>query len=85
MTTTNEAMTLEHQFAGPHGWVQWKGTNVCMDVHCECGEMSHIDAEFCYVVQCPCCGRRYWVNGNVEFIEVVEDNSYVARIATWRS
>ncbi len=44
---------------GPHGWIQWKGTNVCADIHCACGYHSHIDAEFAYYVRCPNCGQNY--------------------------
>lgn len=21
----------------PHGWIQWKGTDVCVDIYCKCG------------------------------------------------
>jgi hypothetical protein len=68
----------------PHGWVQWKGTNVCMDVHCECGCHSHIDDEFVYNVKCPKCGRVYHVNGHVELVllteaEVKEENPHVIK------
>lgn len=57
----------------PHGWVQWKGTNACMDVHCECGCLSHIDSDFLYAVQCPKCGRAYYVNGTVELVPMTKD------------
>ncbi len=57
----------------PHGWIQWKGTNVCMDVHCVCGESSHVDADFTYHVKCPYCGRVYFCNGHIQFIELVEE------------
>ena len=39
--------------------IQWKGTDLCADVHCACGEMSHVDAESCYIIQCGYC-KRYW-------------------------
>lgn len=55
-----------------HGWIQWKGTDVCMDLHCNCGKMSHIDAEFAYVVQCPYCDRLYHCNGHIQLIELRE-------------
>jgi hypothetical protein len=58
---------------GPHGWVQWKGTNVCMDVHCECGSMGHIDADFAYYVKCKACGAVYMVNGHVELVRLTDD------------
>lgn len=64
----NEFPSLEdNPFAGqPSGWVQWKGTNVCMDVHCACGAHTHIDAEFCYHIKCSACGQVYEVGGNVK-------------------
>lgn len=54
----------------PHGWIQWKGTSVCMDVYCACGYHSHIDAEFAYHVECPVCRRVYACNGHIELIEL---------------
>ena len=54
----------------PHCWIQWKGTDVCMDIHCECGELTHVDAEFAYFVECCECHRKYFVNGHVQLIEI---------------
>lgn len=56
--------------AGGHGWIQWKGTNVCMDITCKCGEHDHIDAEFLYAVTCRACGATFAVGQNVELIEM---------------
>jgi len=72
--SADEAWKIQETYKGkPHGWVQWKGTEVCMDIHCKCGCMSHIDAEFAYHVKCPKCGTVYMVNGHVEFIEIKEE------------
>jgi hypothetical protein len=69
----DEAWGIQETYKGlPHGWIQWKGTEVCMDVHCSCGELSHVDGEFAYNVMCPRCGRVYMVNGHVELIELQE-------------
>ncbi len=57
----------------PYGSIQWKGTNVCIDLHCVCGEHSHVDAEFFYRFQCPECGRKYHVSANVKLIEATPD------------
>lgn len=57
----------------PFGWVQWKGTNVCLDIHCVCGTLSHLDADFAYYVRCPNCKRVYGVNGHVELVELTEE------------
>ena len=54
----------------PHGAVQWKGTDVCIDIHCACGESSHYDGDFMYFFKCPYCGRVYEVNGHVELIPI---------------
>lgn len=40
-------------------FIQWKGTNVCMDVNCECGELFHVDGMFAYYVACPVCHAIY--------------------------
>lgn len=50
---------MDKQPEAPYGFVQWKGTEVCMDVHCECGEFTHIDSDFAYFVRCCACGRVY--------------------------
>lgn len=58
--------------SGPHAWIQWKGTDVCMDVHCSCGAHSHIDADFTYFVECPACGQVFAMCANVRMIPVAE-------------
>ena len=57
----------------PHGWVQWKETDVCMDLHCVCGELSHIDGDFAYNVKCGNCGTVFFCNGHIELIELKEE------------
>jgi hypothetical protein len=42
--------------ADPYAFIQWKGTDVCMDFHCECGAHNHFDGYFAYAVKCPHCG-----------------------------
>jgi hypothetical protein len=39
-----------------------------MDVNCECGVQTHVDAEFCYRIECGNCGRIYHVSGNVRLV-----------------
>lgn len=43
----------------PHAFVQYKGTDICMDFHCECGAQCHFDGDFAYVVQCPHCKAKW--------------------------
>lgn len=40
-------------------FIQWKGTDVCMDFHCDCGESYHVHGDFVYVLECPACGAKY--------------------------
>lgn len=56
-----------------HGWIQWKGTQVCMDVHCKCGAHCHVDADFAYFLKCPHCQRVYATGCNVKLIELNEE------------
>ena len=51
-------------------FIQWKGTDVCMDWVCVCGLHHHIDADFCYVLRCAECGRFYLVGTSVELTEI---------------
>ena len=56
---------------GPRGWIQWKGTMVCMDVHCSCGEHGHVDADFAYFYRCR-CGKLWSIGQNVRLHELTE-------------
>jgi hypothetical protein len=63
--TTLERVLVADRLDGPHGWIQWKGTEVCMDVHCECGHHGHIDGAFAYFYRCPSCDRIWAVGASV--------------------
>lgn len=65
----------------PHGYIQWKGTDVCMDIHCKCGSLLHVDAKFAYHVKCPYCETVYFCNGHIELIELTEEPSSCVIIA----
>ncbi len=50
-----------HPFTKPAGsdaevFIQWKGTNLCMDFYCPCGAHGHVDEQFAYYVECEACG-----------------------------
>jgi len=64
---------------GTSGWIQWKGTDVCMDIHCECGTHSHVDEEFFYYFQCDNCKKIYSVCPNIQFIELDKENEEFVR------
>lgn len=52
-----------------HASLQWKGTNACLDVHCQCGKHGHIDDWFCYFYKCLACGRTYAIGETVRMYE----------------
>lgn len=59
----------------PHGGIQWKGTDVCIDLHCVCGSHGHLDAEFLYHYECAKCHRKYALGMNVPLIELTEEQA----------
>jgi hypothetical protein len=79
MLTEWPASMLEaDKLPAPHGWIQWKGTDVCMDLHCECGAHGHVDAEFAYFYKCLSCGTVYAVGSSVRLYKI--DPNHVAKI-----
>lgn len=56
-----------------HGWIQWKGTSVCIDLHCVCGYHGHCDEEFFYNYECPSCHAKYAVGSTVKLIPLTPE------------
>lgn len=54
----------------PHGWIQWKGTDVCIDLHCECGALLHYDGDFLYYFVCTHCNRLWEMGTHIPIYEV---------------
>lgn len=66
----NESRFRPDKDGRPFGWIQWKGTNVCLDFHCTCGVHGHVDAEFAYTIKCGKCGQVYNMPGYVEAVPI---------------
>jgi hypothetical protein len=66
----------------PSVYIQWKGTDACLDFHCECGNHGHIDADFVYGVRCSACGRTYTLPDTLTLAEGVPDNELVQNVDT---
>lgn len=63
--------TLKNPFGNkPHGWIQFKGTDICIDLHCDCGESCHYDGDFLYYFKCPYCGKYWGLNGHIRLEDV---------------
>jgi len=60
------SLTANKDRPEPFGWIQWKGTDVCADIHCACGALMHIDADFLYHIQCPYCQQVYECSGFID-------------------
>jgi hypothetical protein len=58
----------------PFGFIQWKGTDACLDLHCFCGTHAHIDDEFVYYWKCKDCGRMYALSDHIRLIELDDEN-----------
>jgi hypothetical protein len=69
---TDEAQNVQYKFDPPSAWIQWNGTDVCMDWDCVCGAWCHLDGNSAYHIKCPKCGRVYFVNGHIQLIELEE-------------
>ena len=57
----------------PHGWIQWKGTNVCIDLYCVCGEHLYFDGHFLYYWVCPHCYRLWEMGTHIPMYEVLAE------------
>lgn len=67
---TNRKEEIKIDFKKSYGWIQWKGTDVCIDIHCKkCNELTHFDGDFMYFITCVKCGTIYEANGHIELIE----------------
>jgi hypothetical protein len=60
----------------PSAFIQWKGTDVCMDCFCSCGKRFHIDHDFAYAVQCRHCGKRFEMSAMIEMREIPSDEDW---------
>jgi len=60
----------------PCAFIQWKGTDVCADYYCVCGESFHIDAMFVYAVECPHCHRVFEVSSMIELRELAKGEKW---------
>lgn len=43
----------------PYAFIQWKGTDVCLDFYCDCGYQGHFDGYFAYRIRCVQCGKEW--------------------------
>jgi hypothetical protein len=54
---------------GTSVFIQWKGTEVCLDFYCDCGTQGHYDGDFAYALRCAECGRVWQLPHSVALVE----------------
>jgi len=55
-------------------FIQWKGTDLCMDYTLPCGCDDHVDGMFCYTIYCPTHNRAFDLDTRIRFIEIDPDD-----------
>lgn len=58
-----------------NGFIQWKGTDVCLDVTCLCGTHLHFDGDFAYAIRCWQCARIWELPAYIPLKLVDEDQA----------
>ena len=64
-------------------FIQWKGTDVCLDFHCyKCNTFAHFDGDFAYYLVCPICGQHYAMPSVVALKAVDKPDSFCIQAPT---
>ena len=66
----------------PNIFLQWKGTDACLDFYCTCGAQGHFDGYFCHRIRCGKCGKVWTLPDLLPLREatVEEENLPVQRV-----
>jgi hypothetical protein len=56
--------------ADTNAFIQYKGTDLCADIYCDCGTHLHVDAYFAYAVECGACGAIWELPQHVTMTKV---------------
>lgn len=51
-------------------FIQYKGSEICIDMYCSCGKDSHFDGDFARYVRCPYCQKVWELNSHITTTEV---------------
>jgi len=65
----------EYDSPRPNVFIQWKGTDVCGDYYCVCGEQWHLDEDFVYYTRCPACKQAYRVGCHVRLYPLTPEQA----------
>ena len=62
----------------PFGRIYKDLSEVCFDIHCKCGIVSHYDGKYLNVIQCYHCETQYYVGAYIELLEIEEYKGIIA-------
>jgi hypothetical protein len=62
----------------PHVFVQWKGTDVCLDLYCACGTRLHFDGYHAYELTCGICNRVWELPAMLPLKEVTGESDHLS-------
>lgn len=57
---------------GTNVFIQYKGTDLCADIYCDCGKHLHVDDYFAYAVRCWKCKSIWELPQKVTAVKVTE-------------
>lgn len=60
-----------------NSFIQWKGTDVCLDFTCDCGARNHFDGYFAYHIQCWSCKQVYKLGDSI-YVEKIDDPGFLS-------
>jgi hypothetical protein len=75
----DKAFELNGNIEETHAFIQWKGTDVCMDFWCNCGAQCHFDGYGAYCVRCPHC-KTIWQMPSHLFPRKADDQTYPGHV-----
>ena len=56
-------------------FIQWKGTDVCIDLYCDCGAHQHFDGDYLYSWECGNCGAVWEMGTEVSMTKIPSDGN----------
>lgn len=73
------------EWTRPSVYVQWKGTDVCLDFYCPCAPeddragVGHFDGYHAYALECPSCGRKYRLPDELHLTPLDDSDPFYSR------
>lgn len=58
-----------------HVFIQYKGTDICLDFRCECGAVGHFDGDFAYALRCAECGETWGMPHDIQLVKGFSNGS----------